>query len=528
MAINMTVRQLQRLLRRRVWRATAAAAPLPYIAANWPGPERFHSGEVVIENGRLQCVCACHTCTNARQSGKPRTINAIARVDGWARRYGPDVDVETVLQAEAEARRRPPAQQPGDENDDEEEEDEEDDEEGDEEDEERDDDALSPVATANRNALAAAFAAFIVLNRPRQVPDRIAPGRDAQLDDDDASQSGESQPAAVDTAKAEAAAAAARTAAKKAAIAAAQRKLAEAKANASQGNSARQRRQAAYIAVDEVTRAEIALQQARRKLSFNAAATAAAPSLEARRTAAKAHGRLMAVPPAERRVMATLISRLVGQGRAASAALGPIPVLSARKLVGRMLVKRPLANALKEDDVSGRPVALFLPDISPSCAKTAQAACDIANAAGYAGVVGSDVLVLPHANGVVQENEEYRPWFNGRPVLGPLADFPKQFEEITRGERYRIRVAVALGDHDAVDLYQELCQLPKLTRLIWLHNYSAPSLAPRGATVFPSNDNAVRLDWADSERAKLVFVYGCVNKKQMLAGFDQATKQKGG
>jgi hypothetical protein len=305
-------------------------------------------------------------------------------------------------------------------------------------------------------------------------------------------------------------AAAAKKAAAAAAMAAARRKLAEA---AAKGPAA-------------VAAAKRALKKARWQTSYNKTAEEAGVSLEARRTQAAANGRLRAVPPAERRAMAALICRLLGQGAAAGGSVGPIPVLSAKKLVKRMLVRRPLANALKEDVITGRPVTLFLPDISPSCARQAQAACDLANAAGYAGVPGSDVLVLPHANGCVEHAEEYRPWFNGRPVEGPLAAFEEQFAAIAQGRaRYKIRVVVAIGDHDAVEMYQELAGSRGVQRLLWLHNerHLRDEVLREPRLVRPEHGRVGH--WSPEARRKLSFVFGCTNQREMLRGFDLATKE---
>jgi hypothetical protein len=219
--------------------------------------------------------------------------------------------------------------------------------------------------------------------------------------------------------------------------------------------------------------------------------------------------------------MAELINRLVEQGGTVGETTGPVPVLSAAKLVKRMVVRRPLPNALKEDTIAGRPVVLFLPDISPSCAEQAQPACDLANAAGYAGVSGSDVLVLPHFNGGVDSSEEYIPWFNGRPVATNPREVEKLFKDVCGGlSRYRVRVVVMLGDHDAVDRYGSIAELRSVTRVLWLHNASTRSAQPEPA--------AGRLlpRWSPAATEKLSMVAGCVDQSRMLRGFNMALKMK--
>lgn len=262
-------------------------------------------------------------------------------------------------------------------------------------------------------------------------------------------------------------------------------------------------------------KAQHMLKAARRAVSFDRAAAESAPSLEARRVIAQSHGRLRSVPVALRVRIATIINRLVGTAGAAGGNVSTIPVYDSRRLVKRMLVKRPLANALKEDVISGRPVTLFLPDISPSCARQAQAACDMANAAGYAGVSGSDVLVLPHSNGCIEGHaDEYIPWFNGKPVGVRGEALINLFNAITTGRSaYKIKVVVAIGDHDAVDMYAQLAAIRRVTQLVWLHNSG-----PRRAKLANGDDFSGL--WPEESCNKLKLVYGCHNQNQMLRGLD--------
>lgn len=273
---------------------------------------------------------------------------------------------------------------------------------------------------------------------------------------------------------------------------------------------------------NQIRAAKKKMRMARRAVSFNATTEASGVSLLARRQVSRGLGRLGNVPQRLRARMADLINRLVEQGGTAGESFGPVPVLSATKLVKRMVVRRPLPNALKEDSIAGRPVTLFLPDISPSCAAQAQPACDLANAAGYAGVPGSDVLVLPHFNGGVDSGEEYIPWFNGKPAATNVTDARKLFEDVCTGQScYRVKVVVFLGDHDAVERYGDIAQLKSVTRAVWLHNYSdrgmvAPVPAPAG--LLP--------DWRPEAMAKLSMVSGCVDQPRMLKGFEIALNMR--
>ena len=247
----------------------------------------------------------------------------------------------------------------------------------------------------------------------------------------------------------------------------------------------------------------------------------AGPSLESRRRAAGAHGRLQRVSPALRNKTAEIINRLVSDRGTAGDRLTPIPVLSPRKVVKRMVVRRSLSNALKEDCNAGRPVTLFLPDVSWSCEVQAQIACDISNAAGYAGVSGSDVLVFPHSNGEVEAG--YVPWFNGRPKLVPQKEVTAFFRELTAGRSgYDIRVVVAIGDHDAEALYREIAERREVKKLVWLHNHHADS---RRAKIVPREHYLFsRLNWSSTALDKTTLVAGCVGCSSILAGLELAIK----
>ena len=220
--------------------------------------------------------------------------------------------------------------------------------------------------------------------------------------------------------------------------------------------------------------------------------------------------------------MTSLINRILGKGLAGDQ-LTPIPVTDNRRLVKKMLIRRPLANAFKEDSDSGRPAILFLPDISPSCAAQAQAACDIANAAGYAGVPGADVLVMPHFNGGIDSDcEEYMPWCNGRPMTLNRREQDKLFAEATTGRRFNIRAVVIVGDHDGSHLYRQMAEQPKFRHIIWLHNWpakkkSGPVLLGQSKCDLPA------FGWPQSNTKKLRLVFGCTTAEFMMAGLECAT-----
>lgn len=140
----------------------------------------------------------------------------------------------------------------------------------------------------------------------------------------------------------------------------------------------------------------------------------------------------------------------------------------------------------------------------------------MANAAGYAGVSGSDVLVLPHSNGCIEgEAAQYIPWFNGKPVSVRGEALEKLFYSITAGRSsYRIRAVVAIGDHDAMELYEQIAAFKSVLRLVWLHNGGKGGAKLSGQDQLPG--------WSREGLRKLKLVYGCTNQRQMLRGLDLA------
>jgi len=267
--------------------------------------------------------------------------------------------------------------------------------------------------------------------------------------------------------------------------------------------------------------AKAALRQAKAasaEMAMPGMPTLCGPSRMAKRQIADATARLRRVSPKLRRQLAEVINRLVATSGTAGEELSTVPMIDSRKLVKRMLVRRPLANALKEDVQRGRPVTLFLPDISLSCSAQAQDACDLANAAGYAGVAGSDVLVLPHSNGCVESGDAYTPWFNGKPAPMSKTQFAEVLDQVVRGtSKYRVRVVVAIGDHDAEEMYHEVARLRQVTKLIWLHNDTMD-----GSSNAVRARSSYRPDWDADGLEKLHLIYGCVDQVQMLRGLNLA------
>lgn len=478
--MGLTLRQLQRMLSASVKNPDALLGSgtneLRTLARVWGGAG-FNNA--AVKNG---CVVNACTCQNCRQNPADPVSNVQSFVDSLCRQYGPNTPVAAALDDLLKnQQQRQGNGQSGDN--------------GDESDEKSSDNEQSGDSSSSAQA--------------RQSDPRAeAKARDAA----DAWQEEEARRQRMEErARQEAAAEKARKAAEAKAAAAALAEAKKALKNAKAGRGS-------------TWTASRALKNARRAVSTATATFAGRPSLEARRQLAAANGRLRRVPTKLRARMAELINRLVGSSGASGGAVSPIPVYDSRKLVKRMLVRRPLPNALKEDVITGRPVTLFLPDVSPSCAAQAQDACDIANAAGFAGVSGSDVLVLPHSNGCVSEYEEaYVPWFNGKPVDLRQAEWERLFTQIVAGRsKYKIRVVVAVGDHDAADMYQQLVALKTVRRLVWLHNETVNGVR----TPNIERDMGSFLSWSPELTQKTTLVWSCSQQQHMIRGLDLALKNR--
>lgn len=270
-------------------------------------------------------------------------------------------------------------------------------------------------------------------------------------------------------------------------------------------------------------KADIKAARKRQSHAARKAGQQSSPSMHAYKRAAGMCGRLRKVKPRLRARVADLINRLVEKGSAGDT-LTPIPLFSARKVVKRMVVRRPLGNAFKEDSDAGRPVTLFLPDVSPSCSTQAQVACDISNAAGYAGVAGSDVIVFPHSNGEIEPGEgpKCTPWFNGRPKVLTEQELKVLFQELTLGpNKYDIRAVVAVGDHHAVKLYCEIAARFEIKRFVWLHNKKSPE-GPRIVPLFYGDGTHLGSgpEWSPAATKKTTLVVGCVDEQTILKGLE--------
>lgn len=433
-------------------------------------PKKEYVTSTYFSHGLATNGCDCEDCMS-HYDGLLGGEQLKKLLDAMARKFGPDKDVGQFFQ-ELEQQQRQEQQEQSDDDSDESSE---------------DDDADSAVEAAIAQA-AANRAAAKEAAKPTTAPP--TPGQAAQKEAD---------------AQADARAERAQEAENLRKQIAAMQQQMQARGNESfdaQDQNARDAR--------TISRLRQRLKIARKVQSVNLKSS---PSLHARRGVSRGLGRLRKVDAKTRAKMADLINRILGKGLAGGQ-LTPIPVTDPRRLVKRMLSRRPLSNSYKEDSNSGRPAILFLPDISPSCAAQAQVACDIANAAGYAGVSGADVLVMPHFNGDIDSScEEYMPWMNGRPLTLFRKEQEALFSDATQGRRFNVRAVVIIADHDGEWLYKQLVELPKIQQVIWLHNYSArqPEIARN------------QFLWPNANTPKMTAVVGCTDAPTIMRGLELAT-----
>jgi hypothetical protein len=440
------------------------------------GHKRFR--RVVLNNGVIKNTCNCNECATAGRAANPQSL-----IDSLTRRYGPDADLVDVLaDLEREAAEKQPQQE-----------------------EQQQGQPQQKEQQQQGQPQQGGQGSDSEQDTPEGLNGPGEPGKQSEpRQGESRAQSTGSAPAQPQQSHP-------------------QQVLQQAKEVFRQALRAAQQNPNSAEAAKNLKQAKKLLRATRKQVTAPPVPGKTGPSLSARKHLTTSHGRLQRVPQKLRRQMAELIDRLVLQAGTSGSQLGPIPVLSARKLVNRMLVQRPLQNALKEDSVSGRPVTLFLPDISPSCEQQAQIACDLANAAGYAGISGSDVLVFPHCNGEVAPDENYFPWLNGKPVTNNVKEIPQLYHDVCIGQsRFKVRVVVFLGDHDAIEHYKQIAALKAVLRIVWLHNYQSSS--GRRNAALEESSSFLNPDWSPELMKKLSMVSGCTTTASMLHGFGLAVK----
>lgn len=200
----------------------------------------------------------------------------------------------------------------------------------------------------------------------------------------------------------------------------------------------------------------------------------------------------------------------------------------------RLKTARSVYPARKEEE--GRPAILVLADVSGSCSGFSDESVAVAKAVATMGVSGTDVIVITHSNGYpteiqvnqtapvdvtdVRDNEAVAAWYEN--VL----------------KRYDIQAVVAMGDWDAEWLYRNLAHLPRVTKLVWLDNWSCNNLDQPvlRQDMFQKAQGLARADyytpwefsgpWSRSAQAKTRYVVGCKDAAHFVRGLEIALKGK--
>lgn len=186
------------------------------------------------------------------------------------------------------------------------------------------------------------------------------------------------------------------------------------------------------------------------------------------------------------------------------------------ELASRLLTRRDPRPAKRYEH--GRPGLLILADVSGSCSGFSNQSLLVAQAIAALGTVGADVVIVSHSNGCpdsVSVNNRPQPqllkslsrdYYNARAYLGFYRDL---------AARYSISHVIALGDHDAVEIYAMLATSPEVQSFIWLDNYGCNNHAPRRD----------RPNTSAAARSAIHYVIGCKGAPEFLRGLKIAIGQ---
>lgn len=183
------------------------------------------------------------------------------------------------------------------------------------------------------------------------------------------------------------------------------------------------------------------------------------------------------------------------------------------ELATRLLTRRSPYPARKQE--LGRPALLLLADVSGSCAGFSHQSIAVAKAVAALGVAGCDVVIVAHSNGCPSELSVNN---QAHPEL--LADLAQDYYDATvyldfyrdLVKRFDITHIVALGDHDAVEVYSELALMADVQAFLWLDNYNCNNQPPR----------LDRPNTSARARAVIRYVTGCQDASEFLRGMQVA------
>lgn len=180
------------------------------------------------------------------------------------------------------------------------------------------------------------------------------------------------------------------------------------------------------------------------------------------------------------------------------------------ELAARILTKRTPYPARRQE--LGRPALLVLADVSGSCAGFSHQSLLLAKAVATLGLPGCDVVLVAHSNGCPTEvtvNSRSEP----RLLEGIEEDWydAARFVSFYRSlvARFGLTHVIALGDHDAVNVYASLACQPEIQALFWLDNYNCNN--QKAALSRPEIPSA-------QARRAIRYVVGCQSATDFLRG----------
>jgi hypothetical protein len=185
-------------------------------------------------------------------------------------------------------------------------------------------------------------------------------------------------------------------------------------------------------------------------------------------------------------------------------------------LAARVLTHRNPYPARRQE--MGRPALLLLADVSGSCAGFSQQSLLVAKAIAALGLPGCDVVIVSHSNGCPEEVT-----VNNRDESHLLAHVERDYYNAERFlpfyqslvKRWNLTHVIALGDHDAVEVYAALALLPEIQSFVWLDNYRCNSVqAPCLDTPFCT----------PRVRQHIRYVIGCKGAPEFLKGLHVALR----
>lgn len=185
------------------------------------------------------------------------------------------------------------------------------------------------------------------------------------------------------------------------------------------------------------------------------------------------------------------------------------------ELAARLLTRRDPRPARRYEH--GRPALLILADISGSCSGFSNQSLLVAKAIAAQGSVGANVVIVTHSNGCPEDVS-----VNNRPHPELLTGLEQEYYNASiymtfyqkLAAQFGISHVIALGDHDAVDVYAVLATSAEIQSFVWLDNHGCNNYSPRLDA--PTTTRAAK--------AAIRYVIGCKDATEFLRGLRVALR----